>query len=238
MGVLKKEQIGIESPFGSAQALLEMTRMTAEGRGFGKEIALGSARLTKKYDHPELSMTVKGQEFPAYDPRGIQGMGLTYATSNRGGCHMRAYMVMPEILGHPVFLDRFSTAGKPEIVALFQDVAAVVDSAILCRFLQFAMGISTISEMLRAVTGFPFSDEELMTAGRRIYTLERLFNNRAGFGRADDTLPPRFLREELQAGPSRHRLVRLEEMLDGYYSVRGWDAHGSPTAATLAELEL
>jgi Aldehyde:ferredoxin oxidoreductase len=151
---------------------------------------------------------------------------------------MRGYMIMPEILGHPVFLDRFSTAGKPEIVALFQDIAAIVDSAVLCRFLQFAMGISTFSEMLRAVTGLDFSDEELLTAGRRICTLERLFNNRAGFTRADDTLPPRFLQEELQAGSSRHRRVRLDEMLDKYYSVRGWDAQGVPLAATLTELGL
>jgi aldehyde:ferredoxin oxidoreductase len=151
---------------------------------------------------------------------------------------MRAYMIMPEILGNPVFLDRFSTAGKPEIVALFQDIAAVVDSGVLCRFLQFAMGISTFSEMLRTVTGLGFSDEELLAMGRRIYTLERLFNNRAGFTRADDTLPPRFFQEEFQTGSSRHRRVRLDEMLDKYYSVRGWDSQGSPTAATLAELGL
>jgi aldehyde:ferredoxin oxidoreductase len=151
---------------------------------------------------------------------------------------MRAYMIAPEVLGHPVFLDRFSTAGKAELVALFQDMSAVVDSAILCRFLQFAVGISTFAEMLRVVTGLDFSDEELLSIGRRVYTLERLFNAKAGFGRADDTLPPRFFDEEFQTGSSRHRRVRLEEMLDEYYAVRGWDPDGRPMPQTLAELGL
>jgi len=224
--------------WGDAGKLKGLVEDTAYGRGLGAELGLGSKRLAEKFGRPELAMQVKGMEIPAYDPRGAQGMALSYATSNRGGCHMRAYMIMPEILGHPVFLDRFSTAGKPELVALFQDVSALVDSTVLCRFLQFAMGISTFAEMLRVVTGLDFNDDELMMIGRRIYTLERLYNNRAGFSRADDTLPPRFLQEEFQTGSSRHRVARLEEMLDRYYAVRGWDADGVPLPATLAELGL
>ncbi len=224
--------------WGDTGKLAKWVQDTAYRRGAGAELALGSKRLAAKYGAPELAMQVKGMEIPAYDPRGAQGMALAYATSSRGGCHMRGYMIMPEILGHPVFLDRFATAGKPEIVALIQDISAVVDSAVLCRFLQFAMGISTISEMLRTVTGLDFSDEELMSVGRRIYTLERLFNNRAGFTRADDTLPPRFFNEEFMTGSSRHRLVRLDETLDRYYAVRGWDSQGAPLPATLVELGL
>jgi aldehyde:ferredoxin oxidoreductase len=224
--------------WGDAGKLRDWVTDTAYRRGIGAELALGSKRLAAKFGRPELAMQVKGMEIPAYDPRGAQGMALSYATSNRGGCHMRAYMIAPEILGHPVFLDRFSTAGKAELVALFQDVSAVVDSAVLCRFLQFAVGISTFAEMLRVVTGLDFSDEELMTIGRRIYTLERLFNNRAGFGRGDDTLPPRFFDEEFQTGSSRHRRVQLKEMLDDYYAVRGWDRSGVPLPQTLADLGL
>jgi aldehyde:ferredoxin oxidoreductase len=224
--------------WGDASRLREWVTDTAYRRGFGAELALGSKRLAAKHGRPELAMQVKGMEIPAYDPRGAQGMALSYATSNRGGCHMRAYLIAPEILGHPVFLDRFSTAGKAELVALFQDISAVVDSAVLCRFLQFALGISTFAEMLSTVTGLDFNDRELMTAGRRIYTLERIYNNRAGFTRADDTLPPRFFQEEFQTGSSRHRRVRLEEMLDEYYAVRGWDARGVPLPRTRAELGL
>jgi aldehyde:ferredoxin oxidoreductase len=224
--------------WGDSGHLVAWVEDTARRRGIGAELALGSLRLAEKHGRPEMAMQVKGMEIPAYDPRGVQGMALSYATSNRGGCHMRAYLISPEILGQPVFLDRFSTAGKAEIVALFQDVSAVVDSAVLCRFLQIAMGVSTFSEMLRVVTGLDFSDDELMKIGRRVYTLERTFNNRAGFTRADDTLPPRFFNEELETGPSRHRVVRLEEMLDEYYSVRGWDKDGVPLPPTLAELGL
>jgi aldehyde:ferredoxin oxidoreductase len=224
--------------WGESGKLLGWVTDTAYRRGIGAELALGSKRLAAKYGRPELAMQVKGLEIPAYDPRGAQGMALSYATSNRGGCHMRAYMIAPEILGHPVFLDRFSTAGKAELVALFQDVSAMMDSAVLCRFLQFAMGISTFTEMLGTVTGLDFSDEELMKIGRRIYTLERQFNNRAGFNRGDDTLPPRFFNEELQTGSSRHRLVRLDEMLDDFYAVRGWDRNGVPLPQTLTDLGL
>ena len=224
--------------WGDAGRLVDWVTDTAHRRGIGAELALGSKRLAAKYGRPDLAMQVKGMEIPAYDPRGAQGMALSYATSNRGGCHMRAYMIGPEILGHPVFLDRFSSAGKAELVALFQDVSAVVDSAVLCRFLQFAVGISTFAEMLRTVTGLDFSDEELMKTGRRIYTLERLFNNRAGFGRGDDTLPPRFFNEEFQPGSSRHRRVQLEGMLDDFYAMRGWDRNGVPSPQTLADLGL
>jgi len=224
--------------WGDAGKLRDLVTETAYKRGIGADLALGSKRLAAKHGRPELAMQVKGLEIPAYDPRGAQGMALSFATSNRGGCHMRAYLIAPEILGHPVFLDRFTTAGKAELVALFQDVSAVVDSSVLCRFLQFAVGISTFAEMLRTVTGLDFGDEELMTTGRRIYTLERLFNNRAGFGRGDDSLPPRFSTEEFQTGSSRHRRVRLDGMLDEYYSVRGWDGEGRPLPRTLAELGL
>jgi len=224
--------------WGEAGNLRDWVTDTAYRRGIGAELALGSKRLAAKYGRPELAMQVKGMELPAYDPRGAQGMALSYATSNRGGCHLRAYMIAPEILGYPVFLDRFSTAGKADLVALLQDVSALVDSVVLCRFLQFAVGISTFAEMLRVVTGLDFSDEELMKTGRRIYTLERLFNNRAGFGRGDDTLPPRFFNEEFQSGSSRHRRVELEAMLDDYYTVRGWDLDGVPLPQTLADLGL
>ncbi|MCB1895957.1 MAG: aldehyde ferredoxin oxidoreductase family protein, partial [Rhodocyclaceae bacterium] len=113
MGVLTKEQIGIEAPFGSAKALAFLAEKVSSGEGFGKEVGLGSKRLCEKYGHPELSMSVKGQEFPAYDGRGIQGIGLNYATSNRGACHVRGYTVASEVLGIPVKTEPTATEGKP-----------------------------------------------------------------------------------------------------------------------------
>lgn len=102
MGVITtKETGGLDLTWGNPEALTTLAELTGKGEGFGAEIGLGSKLLTEKYGHPDLSMSVKGQEFPAYDSRGIQGMGLTYATSNRGACHLRSYTVASEILGIP-----------------------------------------------------------------------------------------------------------------------------------------
>jgi len=224
--------------WGETQRVVGLVEDIAYGRGIGKELALGSKRLAEKYGKPGLAMQVKGMELPAYDPRGAQAQALAFATSNRGGCHMRAYLIGPEILGQPVLMDRFSTAGKAELVSLFQDISAVVDSLSLCRFLQIALGLDTFGLMLKNVTGIELTDEELMQIGKRIYTLERDFNVKAGFCRQDDMLPPRFLTEELDEGPSRNRVVKLDEMLDRYYALRGWDNQGNPLEETLTELEI
>jgi len=185
MGVLKKEQIGIDAPFGSAQALTYLAEVTARGEGFGKEVGLGSKRLTAKYGHPELSMSVKGQEFPAYDSRGIQGMGLTYATSNRGACHLRSYTVASEILGIPVKTDPLVTDGKAGLVKAFQDATAVFDSAGICVFTSFAWTLADVAPQLEAACEGDWSLENLNVVGERIWNLERQFNLAAGFTAAE-----------------------------------------------------
>ncbi|MFN3830453.1 MAG: aldehyde ferredoxin oxidoreductase family protein [Tepidimonas ignava] len=238
LGVLTKEQIGLEAPFGSARALCELADMTANGIGFGKEIALGSKRLCAKYGHPELSMSVKGQEFPAYDSRGIQGMGLAYATSNRGACHLRGYTVASEVLGIPVKTDPHSTEGKPELVKAFQDATAAFDSAGICIFTSFAWTLADVAPQVAAACGEEFTVQELERIGERIWNMEREFNNRAGFTAADDTLPPRLLNEPAKTGPAKGLTNKLPEMLPKYYEVRGWDAQGRPTAETKARLGL
>lgn len=224
--------------WGDKDRMLQLVEQTAYKRGFGAEIAMGSKRLAEKYGRGELAMQVKGLELPAYDPRGAQGHALAYATSNRGGCHMRAYLIAPEILGQPVFMDRYSVNGKPELVALLQDISAAVDSLIVCRFIQIALGISTFTEMLNYVTGWNYTDEQLIEVGKRIYTLERKFNCEAGLRRKDDMLPPRFLNEKLEEGSSRDRVVMLNEMLDRYYQLRGWDSEGVPLEETIQKLSL
>ncbi|PPE65659.1 aldehyde ferredoxin oxidoreductase family protein [Caldimonas caldifontis] len=238
MGVLKKEQIGVEAPFGSAKALCELADMTAKGVGFGKDIGQGSKRLCAKYGHPELSMSVKGQEFPAYDARGIQGMGLTYATSNRGACHLRSYTVASEILGIPVKTDPLVADGKPELVKAFQDATAVFDSAGICIFTSFAWGLADVQPQVAAACGEEFSLEYLNEVGERIWNMERDFNNRAGFTAKDDTLPPRLLNEGAKTGPAKDLTSKLPEMLPKYYEVRGWDANGQLKPETRTRLGL
>jgi len=238
MGVLTKEQIGIEAPFGSAKALTYLTEITARGEGFGKEVGLGSKRLTAKYGHPELSMTVKGQEFPAYDSRGIQGMGLTYATSNRGACHLRSYTVASEVLGIPIKTDPLVTDGKAGLVKAFQDATAVFDSAGICVFTSFAWTLADVQPQLAAACTDEFTLDELNKIGERIWNMEREFNLRAGFTAKDDTLPQRLLTEPAKTGPAKGLVNGLPKMLPEYYQVRGWDTDGRPTAQTKARLGL
>jgi aldehyde:ferredoxin oxidoreductase len=238
-GYLGKAQTGgIELKFGSAEALTTLADLTAKGEGFGREIGLGSRRLCAKYGHPELSMTVKGQEFPAYDPRGIQGMGLTYATSNRGACHLRSYTVSSEIMGVPVKTDPLSTEGKPELVKAFQDATAIVDSTGLCVFTTFAWTLEDIGPQVRAACEGEWSTERLIEAGERIWNLERQFNLRAGITARDDTLPKRLTDEPAKTGPARGLANKLGEMLPKYYEVRGWSADGVPRKETLDRLAL
>lgn len=238
IGALTRDELGEELNFGNADAIISLTEKTGNREGFGDLLALGSYRLAEKYGHPELSMSVKKQEMPAYDGRAIQGMALEYATSNRGGCHVRGYLTSPEVLGIPMKTDPLTTEGKAGLLKLFQDLTAVVDSSDICLFTTFAIGLPEISNMLRASIGINMSDEEILKAGERIWNLEKLFNLEAGLTKEDDTLPPRLLKEQLTTGPAKGKVAELDVMLKEYYELRGWDTEGIPTEEKLDELAI
>ena len=229
---------GLELRFGSAEALVKLAELTGKGEGFGAEIGLGSKRLTEKYGHPDLSMSVKGQEFPAYDSRGIQGMGLTYATSNRGACHLRSYTVASEILGIPEKTDPLATDGKAGLVKAFQDATAAFDAAGICIFTSFAWSLVDVAPQVDAAIDGGWSVERLVETGERIWNLERQFNLAAGLTAKDDTLPKRLLKEAAKTGPATGRVNDLGKMLPEYYELRGWTPDGVPTNETLARLAL
>jgi aldehyde:ferredoxin oxidoreductase len=237
-GTLDEAAIGVKAPFGSAAALCELVDMTANGVGFGVEIGLGSKRLCEKYGQPELSMSVKGQEFPAYDARGIQGMGLTYATSNRGACHLRSYTVASEVLGIPVKTDPLTTDGKPELVMAFQDATAAFDSSGLCIFTSFAWSLADIQPQIDAACEGEWSLEKLSQVGERIWNMEKMFNLEAGLTKDDDRLPKRLTTEPAEMGPAKGLVSGVPEMLPKYYEIRGWDTEGHPKAETKARLGL
>ena len=237
-GILSKDEIGMALKFGDADAIVKLTEMTGNRDGFGDKLAQGSYRLAASYGYPELSMSVKKQEMPAYDARGVQGMGLAYATSNRGGCHVRGYLTSPEVLGIPEKLDPLVTTDKASWLKTFQDLTAVIDSAGVCLFTSFALGLPEYSAMLREALGWEISDEEILRIGERIWNLERLFNIEAGLSKADDTLPERLLKEPMPSGPAKGKVVQLDEMLTEYYQVRGWDEEGIPTEDKLKELSI
>lgn len=237
-GIITKEEVGRSLYFGDAEAIVELAEKVGTREGFGDILAEGSYRMAERYGHPELSMSVKKQEMPAYDGRGVQGMALEYATSNRGGCHVRGYMTSPEILGVPEKLDPLVTEDKPQWLKIFQDLTAVVDSSGICLFTTFALGLPEISSMIRTALGWDCPDEEILRIGERIWNLERVFNLKAGFTKEDDTLPPRLLKEALPEGPAKGKVAELDKMLGEYYRVRGWDENGVPTEEKLKELSI
>ena len=229
---------GIELNFGNAEALCKVAELTGKGEGFGAEIGLGSKLLCEKHGRPELSMSVKGQEFPAYDSRGIQGMGLTYATSNRGACHLRSYTVASEILGIPEKTDPLVADGKAGLVRAFQDATAAVDSTGMCVFTTFAWTLEDFAPQVDAACEGEWTAERLLETGERIWNLERQFNIAAGFTGDDDNLPPRLLKDAAKTGPAEGKVNGLETMLPEYYEVRGWTPDGVPSNETIARLGL
>ena len=238
-GLISKDDCeGMDLSFGNADTMVKLTRQTGLREGLGNKLALGSYRFASLYGHPEYSMTVKKQEIPAYDPRSIQGIGLEYATCNRGGCHVKGYTIAVEVLGNKANLDPHVTAEKPFWVKLFQDLTAAVDASGGCIFGTFGMDGDDYAAMLSALTGVSYTVEGYIEAGERIWNLERLFNLRAGFTKKDDTLPERMFNTPIATGPAKGMLSKVREMLPEYYQLRGWDENGVPTEARLEKLQL
>jgi aldehyde:ferredoxin oxidoreductase len=238
MELTEKGLLDSDLRFGRADLFDRTLEEMAYRRALGDELAEGSLRLATRYGAPELSMSVKGLEMPAYDPRGMQGQGLLYATSNRGACHMRGNMLGLEVLGLPKLIDRFQVQGKSSYVILHQNSAAMIDSLVICKFTNLGVAEEYFARALSAVTGVKYATGDLIRVGERVWNLERLYNLREGFAARDDTLPPRLLTEAVATGPSQGWVSKLEPMLKEYYRARGWDEQGVPRRQKLAELQL
>lgn len=240
-GYIKAEDLqGMDLSFGNAASLVDAIWRTAYKAGFGKFLALGSKRLAEIFGAPELSMTVKGLEMPAYDPRAIKGIGLNYATANRGGCHVTGYSIGSEIAGVPKKTDPLTYEGKAQLVKTLQDFTCVVNSAVNCLFTTFALGAEDYAKLLSAVTGWNLTVDSLFKIGERIYNLERVIINKYGFDAKDDVLPKRLLTEALPDGVAKGHVVdfaSFEKMKEEYYKLRGW-MNGVPTKEKLKELEI
>ena len=229
--ITKEDTGGMALEFGSAEALCWAAEVVGTATGFGKDIGLGAKRLCEKYGHPEMAMVVKGQEFPGYDPRAMQGMGLAYATSNRGACHLRA----------SPFQDDFAhvrTEGKAAIVKKSQDRNAAWDSTGVCLFAGNAWEVDDLVAQLAGALPGDWSVDRFFEAGERIWNMERMFNNRAGFTAADDTLPKRVMEEPATSGAGKGHVAEIGKMLPEYYELRGWTTDGAPSSETQARLGL
>ncbi len=220
-GWLREGEPGLE--WGDEAAMVALTDKIALAEGIGQALAGGAAAAALHFGHPEIAMAVKGQAVPAYEPRGMKGMGLGYATSNRGACHLRGYVAASELHVVPIQTDPLEWRGKGELVKTFQDLAAFSDSMDLCKFSAFAYGADEYAEQYAAGMGVAFSADDVMEAGERIYNLERYYNNLAGFGPGSDTLPDRFTREPSPSPGSEGHVCELDRMLAEYYAVRGWE---------------
>ncbi|MBE7474388.1 MAG: aldehyde ferredoxin oxidoreductase [Anaerolineae bacterium] len=226
--------------WGDTQGMVEVVRKIVFREGVGDKLAEGGTAAAKAWGHPEIAMTVKGQGIPAYDPRGLKGMGIAYATSNRGACHLRAYTPAAELGVMPfgsLKVDPLAWEGKGKLVKIFQDVHAVSDSLDLCKFSAFAMGMDEYTALYNAVTGLNYSAAEMLQCGERVYNLERYYNNLAGFREGSDYLPKRFTEEPSTMPGSEGHVCELDKMLAEYYAERGW-VNGVVPEAKLKELEI
>jgi len=238
-GYIPESDIGFPLRFGDHDAMLRAVYMMGERDGeFGALLADGSYRLAEHYGHPELFMGVKKLEMAAYSPRVFQGMALHYATSNRGACHVRGNTVAAELYGIPKYVPPETLEGKEELVRRpFQNSTAFVDSTGICLFSKFAITHREIVSMMAPATGIDFTFDKSIAQGDRIWNLERLFNLRAGFTAADDKLPDRMY-EPVPGGPRAGSRAELQDHLQTYYQLRGWDERGVPTREKLDELGL
>ncbi|MCF8038152.1 MAG: aldehyde ferredoxin oxidoreductase family protein [Desulfohalobiaceae bacterium] len=245
-GYLREEDVGQKLLWGDGRALVDMARKTGYREGFGDVLAQGSYRMAERYGHPELAMVTKKQEFPGYEPRGEQAMGLAYATSPIGGSHMRGDPAYFELFGVPKAMDPLQWEGKARVTKDYQNLSAVIDAAGLCIFFavrnlagkELDVPPTGILEYLNTATGLDYTLEELIQASERIINAERKFLNAAGFSKKDDSLPARLTREPMPSGPAKGQVCHLEEMLEEYYQIRNWDGEGRPTRERLKELGL
>jgi len=242
-GWLSQKDLGMPFGWGDWQGMLRLIEMTAARKGFGDRLAEGGWRLAESL-HPEATRivyAVKRLEMPAHSARALKGMSIGYATATRGGSHHDTRPTPQYAQG----FDRKSPEGKPEFAIRSQHFTAVDDSLVVCRFTSergFGLYVDEpYATMVRAVTGWDMTVEELERVGERIINVERVFNVREGVTRKDDVLPWRVMHEPIPEGASAGMHCPPEElsaMLDRYYTLRGWDADGAPTTARLAALGL
>jgi aldehyde:ferredoxin oxidoreductase len=240
--ITEKDTGGLKLNWGNHSAMVKLVEMTGKREGFGRIVGEGSRRLAARYgpEAEKFAMNVKGMEFPGYDPRGIQGMALAFATSTRGACHLRATMYVPELFQGK--LDRFTVKGKSPVLKDLQELFTVYDCMILCKFgarNAFANSWDEMVTLVNAATGSGYDLDELRKVGARSWTMERLFNLREGLSKKDDTLPERLFTLPIDDGPSKGAVVNkadFDKELEEYYRLWGWTSDGVPTRESLDKL--
>jgi aldehyde:ferredoxin oxidoreductase len=253
-GLLGDHEVdGLQMEWGNAEAIIELIHRIASREGLGGLLADGvraaAGRLGPEAE--SFALHVKGQEFPYHDPRSFASMAVNYATCVRGACHLEALsywrgygIQVPGLSSYGETadgeFDRHSSHGKGEMAARYQDYMAVFNPLGLCKFIvKGKVGPDTIAEWVNLALGWNWLAADVFETGERIFNLKRLINSRYGIGRADDTLPNRFLKEPRPSGSAVGVLPALDEMLDEYYATRDWSTlTGQPSDQKLAQLGL
>ncbi|MBE9514886.1 MAG: aldehyde ferredoxin oxidoreductase, partial [Chloroflexi bacterium] len=250
-GILTKADTdGLELKFGDADIVIQLIHRIAKREGIGDLLAEGTKRVAAKLDKgaERFAMHVKGLELPAYDPRAAKICGLAFATANRGGDHITAYIEGPAFIDIPFLCVEDSriedsmveNPAEAKVVKDLEDALTVFDCVGTCKFMGMALAAEDWVDMIADCVGWEFSVNDFRRAGERVYNLARAFSVRDGLTRADDTLPRRLLEEPLPEGAAEgHKVEKLDQSLDAYYGFRGWDKKtGRPTPEKLRELNL
>jgi len=252
MEALEKEHTNGKIPsyrfgWGDGEGLLEFLSELVHGKGFGGLFSLGLREALTGFSDEAAAYAnhVKGMDIPAHDPRVYYNLGLSYATGNRGACHMRAYSQISTMgaLLPEAGIDKApapdTLEGAAEIVKTYQDFTSFYNSCVLCQFMIWGgFGLSDMVEVMNVVTGWNMSIAEVMTAGDRIFTTQRMLNNDWGIRAGDDRLPERFFQPSTKGAREGKFPVGFDDELERLYVFRGWTAEGIPEPAKIAKLEI
>jgi len=218
-------RIPVKLEYGDVEGAAQLLRDIADRRGVGQVLARGIKEAAKEWGLEDLAIHVKGMEPAGYDPRPLKGMGLAYATSSRGACHLRASFYKPELSG---MIDRKTTQGKAEMLIDWENRLTIFNTGTLCQFFRDLLEWPNVERLVYAITGLEYHKDKLSEIANQIVTNTRIFNAREGATKQEDTLPPRFFKEPVNNGQDRITVEELQFMVDEYYKLRGWDDSGYP----------
>ncbi len=222
----RQGRIDYKIDYGEVDSIAELLHKIAFREDIGDILAGGIKQAAKQWQLEDIAVHVKGLEPAGYDPRALKGMGLSYATSDRGACHLRATFYKPEISG---MIPPEQIEGKAELFLDFEDRLTLFDTMILCRFYRDFYDWDQLAKMIYAVTGIDEGKEGLQQRARQIADLIRRFNLREGLKPEDDRLPKVFHRKLENSGQVITE-EELETMLQDYYRLHGWDQNGIPAS--------
>ncbi len=237
-GLITEDQIGVTLRWGDAGGTAKLIKMIACKEGIGAELALGIKKFAAKYGLKEIAMEIKGLELAAYDPRGSTGYALALAVADRGGCHRRARPLEREMQSPDAL---YQYEGKPELIVELENSRAFYHSLVLCDFIPplWPLKMKEYASIVKMLTGWDYTVEEVARVGARAFLQNRLFNLRCGIDRQDDTLPHRFFTKALPGGAAAGRPIDAQKfrgMLERYYELRGWNENGCPHVDTAGAL--